>query len=70
MIQELGARFREANGSLICRELIDEDGKDTSPVPSERNAAYYQQRRCGGYVHNAADILDDFLQQMEKEKAN
>ena len=64
-IQALAAEFREKNGSIICRELINE-GNDNSPVPSERTDKYYKKRPCAEYVADAAEILENFLKKEGK----
>ena len=46
MVQELAARFREQNGSIVCRELLGGAGKDTSAQSTERTEAFYQKRPC------------------------
>lgn len=58
-VQELGNKFRELNGSIICRELLD--NPPTDPNPSPRTAQYYAQRPCVRMVMTAADLMDDFL---------
>ena len=59
-IQMLAEKFKEKNGSIICRDLIAE-GNDTSPVPSERTDKYYKKRPCAEYVADAAQILEEYL---------
>ena len=47
-IQTLAARFREKNGTIICRELLEKRMKkpvDTNPVPEERTEQYYKSDR-------------------------
>ena len=65
-IQELAARFREKNGSIICRELLK--GAETSPVPEGRSGGYYKKRPCADYVEDAAVILDAMLKEKAEEK--
>lgn len=61
-IQELCAEFRlRAGGSIICRELLKQEGADHAPTPSARTAAYYQKRPCAELVGEAADILDGYI---------
>ena len=60
MTQELAGRFREINGSIVCRELLGLDGRDRSPEPSERTAEYYRKRPCACLAECAADILDAY----------
>lgn len=58
-VQELAAGFREQNGSIICRELLD--NPPTDPNPSPRTAEYYAKRPCVRMVMTAADLLDAFI---------
>ena len=60
-VQELAREFREENGSIICRELLDNPPADPNPTP--RTADFYTQRPCARMVLTAARILDEYLQQ-------
>lgn len=60
-IQELAAQFREQNGSIVCRELLGLEGKDSSPVPSARTAAYYKKRPCPDMVKAAASLMEAYI---------
>ena len=60
-IQRLADKFKEKEGSLICRDLLKCTGADASPTPDERNAEYYKKRGCVGCVECAAGILDEYL---------
>ncbi len=62
-IQELAARYREENGSIICRELLGIEGKDCSPVPSERTEDYYKRRPCEAKVGAAARLLEEYMKE-------
>ena len=59
-VQELAGKFREINGSIICRELLNNPPSD--PDPSPRTAQYYAQRPCVRMVMTAADLLDEFIE--------
>lgn len=59
MIQELAKKYKEEEGSIICRELLGLDGKDTSPVPSERTKEYYAKRPCEEKIATAARMLEE-----------
>ena len=59
-LQELAREFREENGSIICRELLDNPPADPNPTP--RTADFYTQRPCARMVLTAARILDEYLQ--------
>ena len=60
-VQELVLKFKEQNGSFICRELICMDGKNTSPNPVDRTAEFYKKRPCVSLVGDAAEILEKYL---------
>lgn len=59
-VQDLAGKFREINGSIICRELLNNPPSD--PNPSPRTAQYYAQRPCVRMVMTAADLLDEFIE--------
>ena len=67
-IQELGKRFEEENGTLICRELLKLQEKHSKPVPRERTAEYYRERPCLGFVESAGRILDEYIKEHPVEK--
>ncbi len=60
-LQELAKRFRESNGSIVCRELLGLTEKTSEPTPEKRTAEYYKKRPCSELVAQAAQILDEFL---------
>lgn len=69
-VQELAARFKAENGSIICRELLGIEGKDSSPVPSERTEEYYKKRPCPEKTASAARLLEEYIrEQQELSKA-
>lgn len=56
-VQELAEAFRQANGSLICAELLGlRERKPQEPKPEERTAVYYAKRPCAQMVESAARI--------------
>lgn len=61
LIQSLAKRFKEDNGSIICRELLELGEADQGPVPDKRTADYYQHRRCAQLIENADKILDELI---------
>lgn len=63
LIQSLAYKFREMNGSYICRELLGLEGSTDSPVPQARTEEYYRTRPCADLVACAADILDELISQ-------
>ena len=63
-VQELATKFKEDNGSIICRELLGfQKNNKESYVPSERTNEYYKKRPCPELCKYAADILEDYLKE-------
>ena len=59
MVQELAGKFRERNGSIICREILKNPPSDPSPTP--RTAEFYKNRPCARLVVCAAELLDEYI---------
>lgn len=75
LVQSLLEKFRQANGSIICAELLGLTPKSATGahgqkqglesgdfVPSERNTEYYRTRPCAAKVESAARIFAEYLQ--------
>ena len=60
-VQQLAEKFREENGSIICREILKNPPSD--PNPSPRTAEYYQKRPCARMVMTAARLVEEFIAQ-------
>lgn len=58
-VQMLAEKFRQENGSIICREILKNPAAD--PNPSPRTAEYYQKRPCARMVMTAARLMDAFI---------
>jgi len=75
--QQLAQKFREINGSIICRELLGlvpmgtsekllKEGKSDSHTPDEpvseaRTPEYYKKRPCAELCGIAAEIFCEYL---------
>ncbi|MCQ2409108.1 MAG: C-GCAxxG-C-C family protein [Clostridia bacterium] len=59
-LQSIAAKFREENGSIICRELLG-GVQSTNPAPDARTPEYYKKRPCAELAGLAAEILDNYL---------
>jgi len=66
-IQALAAKYREENGSNICRELLGLSEKTSEPTPERRTNEYYRKRPCGELVACAAQILDEYFAKKKGE---
>ena len=60
-IQELAHRFEEKHGSIVCRELLGLTVRRDVPVPEARTAEYYKKRPCPEMIGEAAEILEQFI---------
>ena len=60
-VQEFARRFREQNGSIVCRDLLR--GVDVTPGgdPEARTEEYYRRRPCPGLAYCSARILEEML---------
>lgn len=57
LVQDLAAKFKQENGSLICAELLGIAPKPQEPTPEARTEAYYQKRPCADMVASAVKIF-------------
>ena len=62
VVQQLLAKSKEENGSLICAEILGVKAQSTF-VPSERTAEYYKRRPCAAKVESAARIFANYLKE-------
>lgn len=61
LVQDFARRFREANGNIVCRELLKGIGATEGGTPEARTEAYYKKRPCPNLAYCAAEILDEML---------
>lgn len=73
LVQEMAGRFKEINGSIVCKELLglvpagsQMPGPSESPEPSDRTADYYKKRPCEELVGISARIVGEKLLSMDK----
>ncbi len=66
-IQELAKRFKDKNGSIICRELLQgvETTAGTNPEPRTEN--YYKKRPCVELVSDSVEIFEQFLKESKSK---
>lgn len=60
-IRALAAKFREDNGSIICRELLGLEKAEESAAPEPRTPEYYKKRPCPELCRYAGKILEEFI---------
>lgn len=59
LVQKLAAKFKEKNGSIICRDLLGAKLAASTPTPYVRTPEYYTTRPCAKLVGDAAEILEE-----------
>ena len=70
LIQDMARKFKEQNGSIICKELLGLSKPEGTPIPQERTDSYYKKRPCVEMVRCAAEILDGCLNENELNSTN
>lgn len=61
LIQKMCAEFKDAEGSITCRDLLGlKEGEDLAE-PSVRTEEYYKSRPCIGACRTAAEIAEKYL---------
>ena len=53
--------FKKTNHSIVCKELLGLTKPESSSVPEERTAEYYQKRPCVQIVEDAAKATEKIL---------
>lgn len=72
-VSEFLNAFKEANGSLVCRELLQLTAEkvkhdEKEPTPTERNEAFYKGRPCMHLVISAVELLAKEIEKIENNK--
>lgn len=62
-VQSLARVFREQNGSIVCRELLELPEGPDEPTPEQRSTKYYHKRPCAELCACSARILQEYLVQ-------
>lgn len=60
-VQDLAAEFKAENGTIICKELLENVKTTTGHVPEDRTPEYYKTRPCAKFVGDAAEIMENYL---------
>lgn len=53
--------FEDETGSIICRELLSLEEKESVPVPEARTKEYYKKRPCAELVYLAAECVENHI---------
>lgn len=69
MVQDVAEKFKEENGSVVCRELLGlNKSTPLTPVAEPRTQEYYQKRPCPELAELMADILENYLADLGKQQ--
>ncbi|MBQ6174259.1 MAG: C_GCAxxG_C_C family protein [Clostridia bacterium] len=68
-VQEYARRFREKNGTIICRELLKDVPVTPGGEPEARTPEFYARRPCLRLIGEAAALLDELLNETDEEAA-
>ena len=68
LVQEYARRFREKNGSIVCRELLKNVAVTPGETPEERTPEFYARRPCLRLAGEAAAILDEMLAETQSDE--
>jgi len=63
IVQEAITRFKDENGSIVCRELLAGVPVTTGGTAEDRTQAYYKKRPCAELVGMAAGIVEDIIRE-------
>ncbi len=67
-IQSVINKFEQANGSIVCKNLLGLAKTENSPVAEPRTKEYYKKRPCGLLCHDAALLVQEFIDSHELVK--
>ena len=67
LIQELAKRFKDKNGSIICRELLQGIDTTAGVNPEPRTERYYKKRPCVELVGDSVKIFEQFLKESKSK---
>jgi len=61
-VQAMKAAFEQANGSIICADILKRPRQAEDPQPEDRTEAYYRQRPCARVIAHACRILEELYE--------
>lgn len=61
LVREMSDKFRDENGTIICRELLGKTRREQSARPEKRTREYYTDRPCSRLVASASRLIEEML---------
>ncbi len=69
LVQKMAAKFKEENGSIICRELLNNMGKESDNINNLPHTTQLSKKRaCAEMVAQAAEILEEIIKNAETKQ--
>lgn len=60
-VREIAELFKEKNGTIICRELLENVKTTKGAAPEERTDEYYKRRPCLAHIIFTTELLEDYI---------
>lgn len=67
-VREFADKFKAIEGTILCRELLGLEKAEESHIPQERTPQYYASRPCPRITREAAEILEEMVEEYYKQK--
>lgn len=67
-VREFSDKFKAIEGTILCRELLGLDEAEESHIPQERTPEYYASRPCPRITREAAEILEEMVNEYLNNK--
>ena len=69
-VTNIAEAFKAKNGTIICRELLENIKTTKGSDPEERTADYYKRRPCLAHIIYTVELLEDYIKQHPQENIN
>ena len=66
-VQEFARRFKEKNGTIVCRDLLKNVPTTPGSVPEPRTPEFYARRPCLRLVGESAAFLEAMIENKEEK---
>lgn len=69
-VQEFARRFKEENGTIVCRDFLANVPTVPGGEPEARTPEFYKRRPCARLIRQAAGIAEEMLSSTAAEPAD
>lgn len=60
-VTEIANAFKEKNGTIICRQLLENIKTTQGSAPEERTDDYYKRRPCLAHIIYTTELLEKYI---------